>query len=326
MIHTMHLFAGGGGGILADLILGHIPVCAVEINRYCRKMLRRRQRDKILPPFPIYKDVRKFNGTSWKDKVDIISAGFPCQPFSTAGSQKGEQDERNLWPSTIKIIREVGCPIAFLENVPGLLSFDYFGQILGDLAEAGFNAEWDVVSAASVGAPHIRERLWILAYSNQQRFQTAQDTPQSRKGGVSVCGPNRQVEEAIKRRQKCEFGSGSIGDAPNPECHGRNRFQDNERSATLETKKRGMEKEGSQSSIASKDCHADASHPNSKRQQGYRGWDSESGIRRISDGIPHGMDRIKALGNAQVPQVAAKAFLMLAKRAGILKGEVKCSY
>ena len=165
---TLHLFAGAGGGILGDLFCGHRPVCAVEIDRYCRKSLRARQKDESLPWFPIFKDVKKFNGREWQGAVDIVCGGFPCPGYSTAGKRRGKEDERNLWPDTIRIIREVGSPLAFLENVSGLFAFDYYGEMLGELADAGFDAEWGVVSAASQGAPHLRNRLWILAWHPQR--------------------------------------------------------------------------------------------------------------------------------------------------------------
>ena len=162
-MNELALFAGGGGGILGSVLLGHRVVCAVEIDPYCREVLMARQEDGCLPPFPIWDDVRTFDGKPWRGIVDVVSAGFPCQPFSIAGQKRGEADERNLWPGTARIIREVEPRYAFLENVPGLVATDYFGEILGDLGEAGFDAEWGIVSAAEVGAPHRRERIWVLA-------------------------------------------------------------------------------------------------------------------------------------------------------------------
>lgn len=165
-MHELALFAGAGGGILGGVLLGWRTVCAVEKEPYCREVLLRRQRDGVLPVFPIWDDVRTFCGRPWRGMVDVVTAGFPCQPFSVAGKQRGEDDERNMWPDTIRVIREVGPRWALLENVPGLLTHDYFGEILGDLADAGYDASWDVISAAEVGAPHIRKRLWIVCHAN----------------------------------------------------------------------------------------------------------------------------------------------------------------
>ena len=167
-MNELALFAGVGGGLLGSHLLGFTPICAVEIEPYCREVLLRRQRDGVLPMFPIWDDIRTFDGTQWRGVVDIVTAGFPCQPFSVAGKQRREGDERNMWPDTIRVIREVRPRFALLENVPGLVRCDYFGQILADLAAAGFDAEWDVISAGELGAPHRRERLWIVCHANGQ--------------------------------------------------------------------------------------------------------------------------------------------------------------
>ena len=161
-MNELCLFAGGGGGILGGVLSGFKTVGAVEWDPYCQAVLLARQADGLLERFPIWGDIQTFDGRPWRGKVGILTAGFPCQPFSQAGQQKGEADERNMWPDTIRILREVGCD-ALLENVPGLVTSGYFGTILRDLAEAGFDAEWDVFSAAECGARHLRERLWILA-------------------------------------------------------------------------------------------------------------------------------------------------------------------
>ena len=165
-LNELHLFAGGGGGILGGILLGHRPVCAVEIKEYCRKQLLQRQRDGILPWFPIWDDVTTFDGKPWKGIVDVVCGGFPCQDISCGGTTtggKGLAGERSgLWVEMARIIREVGPRYVFVENSPMLTSRG-LGTVLGDLAEMGYDARWGVVSAAAVGAPHIRERIWILA-------------------------------------------------------------------------------------------------------------------------------------------------------------------
>jgi len=170
-MNELALFAGAGGGILGGRLLGWRTVCAVEKEPYCREVLLRRQRDGVLPLFPIWDDVRTFDGKPWRGLVDVVSAGFPCQPFSCAGRRRGADDDRNLWPETCRVLREVGPCFALLENVPGLLATDYFGGILGDLAEAGFDACWDVVSAAECGAPHLRKRLWVVAHPKSSELR-----------------------------------------------------------------------------------------------------------------------------------------------------------
>lgn len=167
-MNELALFAGAGGGILGGVLSGFRTVCAVEAEPYCREVLLQRQRDGVLSMFPIWDDIRTFDGRKWRGLVDVITAGFPCQPFSNAGTRRGEDDERNMWPETIRCIREVRPERILLENVPGLVSCGYLARILGDLAEAGYDSEWDCISAESVGAPHIRNRLWIVAHTARE--------------------------------------------------------------------------------------------------------------------------------------------------------------
>jgi DNA (cytosine-5)-methyltransferase 1 len=140
------------------MLLGWHLTAAVEWDAYCQRVLSAR-----FPDVPCHSDVRDFHPVP--DSCDIVTGGFPCQPFSQAGKRLGEDDPRNMWPHAVRVLRESGAPLGFFENVPGLLSSGYFGTVLGDLAEAGFDAEWCVLGADDVGAPHRRKRLWILAYS-----------------------------------------------------------------------------------------------------------------------------------------------------------------
>lgn len=191
-IRELALFAGAGGGILGTRLLGFRVVCAVEINPYYREVLLRRQEEGILSPFPIWDDVRTFDGREWRGTVDVITGGFPCQGYSVAGKQLGEHDERNLWSDTIRIIREVRPRWVLLENVPNLLTFGYFGTILSDLSESGYDARWKVISAAEVGAPHLRNRVWIVAnaVNNTDKWWGGKGTEEDRiqsNNRASVC-------------------------------------------------------------------------------------------------------------------------------------------
>jgi DNA (cytosine-5)-methyltransferase 1 len=168
-MNELALFAGAGGGLLATKwFLGWRTVCYVENELYRIEVLKARIRDGLLDDAPIWDDARTFDGRPWRGCVDIVTAGFPCQPFSVAGKMEAQNDERNLWPDTIRVINEVKPEWCLLENTPGLLSgrHGYFGQILADLAEGGYDAIWKVLSAAEVGAPHRRDRVWIVAHTN----------------------------------------------------------------------------------------------------------------------------------------------------------------
>jgi DNA (cytosine-5)-methyltransferase 1 len=164
-LRSLHLFAGAGGGLLWDLLLGHRPVCAVEIDPYCQRILRQRQADGWLPWFPIWDDVRDFDGKPWRGSVDIVAGGFPCQEISDAGKRHGISGARSgLWTEFARIIGDVRPRYAFIENTAAL-AHRGLDRVLADLAALGMDARWCCLGADDVGAPHIRKRLWILAYA-----------------------------------------------------------------------------------------------------------------------------------------------------------------
>jgi DNA (cytosine-5)-methyltransferase 1 len=164
-LRELALFAGAGGGILGGHLLGWRTVCAVEYAAYPRSILLARQRDGILPAFPVWDDVRTFDGRPWRGSVDIVTGGFPCQDISIAGSGAGLDGERSgLWTEMARIIGEVQPRFAFVENSPMLTSRG-LDRVLGDLATLGYDAVWGVVGADDAGAPHRRERIWIMAYA-----------------------------------------------------------------------------------------------------------------------------------------------------------------
>jgi DNA (cytosine-5)-methyltransferase 1 len=166
-MNELALFAGAGGGILGGKLLGWETVCAVENNEYCRNVLVARQNDGTFRPFPIWDDVRTFDGSRWQGLVDIVSGGFPCQDISVSRSvgAKGIEGTRSgLWKEQARIIREVQPVFAWVENSPAL-TVRGLGVVLADLAEMGFDAEWGVLGANHCNGPIKRERIWVLAFS-----------------------------------------------------------------------------------------------------------------------------------------------------------------
>lgn len=174
------LFSGYEGFGLALRLAGLKirTVLYVEIEKYCQEIIRQRIRDGFLDNAPIWPDVRSLDGQPFAGKVGILTAGFPCQPHSFAGKRKGAADERNLWPDTARIIGEMGPRYILLENVPGILGNGYAGTVVGQLSEMGYECTWGVVSAAQVGAPHLRWRWWCLAYSSNNRLRPQWRTAQ----------------------------------------------------------------------------------------------------------------------------------------------------
>lgn len=285
-VNELALFAGAGGGILAGQQLGWRTVCAVEIEPYAAGVLLARQNDGILPPFPIWDDVRTFDGRPWRGVVDVVSGGFPCQDISVAGSGAGIDGARSgLWAEFSRIICEVRPRVVFVENSPALTSRG-LGRVLGDLAAMGFDAEWGVLgaddTAFSAGTPavyHGRRRIWIVAARPDA-------------DGLRELQPPGGVEEFGRRPgHVCETPSGTNAD-PN-----------------LQRRKK-------------KHAAAEPGQPRQPRQHSRRvaqiwddaWWAAEPDVGRVADGVAARVDRIKALGNGQVPQCAAAAFRLLSAR------------
>ena len=172
-IYTFHLFAGAGGGILGDLLLGHVPIGAVEIEKYPREILFQRQKDGVLPRFPVWDDVTTFrpDNPECKDYFRFlkgnrdrlcIAGGFPCQDISLAGKGAGLEGgaRSSLWFEMQRIIREVQPKYVFVENSPALI-IRGLGRVLDGLSSMGYGFTYGVVGADDAGAPHYRKRFWL---------------------------------------------------------------------------------------------------------------------------------------------------------------------
>lgn len=162
-MRELSLFTGAGLGLIGThALLGWRTVAAVEIEEYPLAVLLQRQLDGILPRFPIWDDVRTFDGKPWRGRVDVITGGFPCQDISAAGKGAGITGERSgLWSEFFRIIGEVRPRFVLVENSPLLVSRG-LDTVLSDLATLGFDADYGIVGAHHVGAPHKRDRIWIL--------------------------------------------------------------------------------------------------------------------------------------------------------------------
>ncbi len=157
------LFSGIGGFDLAAQWCGMENIFAVEINQFCQQVLK-----KNFPNTKIYSDIKEFNGTEYKGTVDIISGGFPCQPFSQAGKRKGNQDERALFPEMLRIINEVRPKWVVAENVYGIVNIqdgEYFEEVCTQLENIGYSVQPIIIPASSLDAPHQRYRTWFIAKS-----------------------------------------------------------------------------------------------------------------------------------------------------------------
>ena len=208
-LRELSLFSGYGGFSLGLKLTG-IPtrtVMYVEWERYPQEIIKARINDKILNDAPIWGNISTLNGEQFRGVVDIITGGFPCQPHSVAGLRRGADDERNLWPETLRIIREVGPRYVLLENVTGILSASsdggrpaYGGTVVGQLAQAGYRIRWETVGADDVGATHKRKR-WLCfgELENPDRGRFEQRQP--------------EAEPQTSASQPSERNDGELGDS-----------------------------------------------------------------------------------------------------------------
>lgn len=295
-MNELALFAGAGGGILGGKLLGWRTVCAVERDAYAAQVLSQRQNDGILEPFPIWADVRNFDGKPWAGIVDVISGGFPCQDISSAGRGAGITGSRSgLWAEFARIIGEVRPQYVFVENSPMLTSRG-LGTVLGDLAALGYDAEWGCLSCAEVGGNHKRDRIWILATNAD-----------STSNGIKYV-------HATARHHAYENDNG-LGDADSVGRH--ERRDDNTKNdghVTCSASKHavkmadadGAQRERNQRAQRTQTKHTDA------RSTSW--WAVEPDVGRVVNGVASRVDRLRAIGNGQVPRVAAAAFTLLLER------------
>ena len=246
-MNELALFAGAGGGILGGKLLGWQTVCAVECDPYAASVLAARQNDGSLELFPIWDDVRTFDGRPWRGIVDVISGGFPCQDISYAGKGEGIDGERSgLWSEMARIIGEVRPRYVFVENSPAIIRRG-LTRVVSDLATLGYDSRWRCLSAVELGAPHRRNRFWLLTTDTNQEHLANHH-------GQGQLQQSRAQQESLRWS-----GYGS----------------------------------------------------EQSRRRVW--WAAEPSVGRVADGVAHRMDRLKCLGNGQVPAVAARAWTLLAE-------------
>lgn len=293
-MRELSLYAGIGGGLLGSILLGHTVVGAVEIDKYCCAVLEQRQKDGVLDYFPIFQtDIRDFIRAGYADlyygRCELVSGGFPCQPFSHAGKRKGAADDRNLWPETIDVVRRVAPEFCFFENVPGLLSSGYFGQILYDLDESGYDTRWRILSAAELGAPHKRDRLWIVAHANSSR----QSGYEAIHRGVGETGSLQAINWAGSHRASGLVGANLAGRQQYPVDDQQVADADGGRRQQCDPPVRQL------------------SEFNASRPSSGGWWETQPAFRRVVDEYAGRVAELRAAGNAQVCSVAAAAWRLL---------------
>lgn len=282
MIHGLDLFSGIGG-ISAALAPWVRPLAYCEQDRYAQALLLSRMADGEIARGPIWDDVRTLTaevlGWPWVD-IDIIYGGFPCQDISTAGAGAGLEGERSgLFFEIIRLVREVRPRFVFLENVPAV-TVRGLDRILLEFNALGYDCRWTIISAAQFGAPHLRER-WFLLASDSNSFGFRDERERNKEGKAESNSFPFNNGAPFKMADSESVGSDE----------GRFEFRETSTDSLLDS--------------------------GSEHFRGHSWWATEPDVGRVAHGIPHRVDRIKGLGNAVVPLQAREAFKKLIGIEGI---------
>ena len=300
------LFSGIGGMDLGLERAGMECAWQVEIDDYCQKVLT-----KHWPDVPKFGEVRNV-GKSNLETVDLIAGGFPCQPHSVAGKRKGAEDDRNLWPEYLRIIKELKPRYVLAENVPGIIT-TYIDTVLSDLEGQGYTCATFNIPAVAFDAPHRRERIFILAYSSevrcerlngiQERLEHHERRESFRKSDSqsslqrNVSNPLRFISESRTGGRGVRQGDKNVADT----------IRGRRESRSGREKERNI-REFDKSGLLANPQGIHAQGFNQRQGQRKPGreswWTVEPDVGRVAHGIPSRVDRLRGLGNAVVPQVA----------------------
>jgi DNA (cytosine-5)-methyltransferase 1 len=286
------LFAGIGGIDLGLERAGWECRWQVEWDEFCQHVLAHHW-----PDVPRYGDI---SAVDWAgvEPVDLLAGGFPCQPFSFAGKQQRMADDRWLWPEFARAVRELRPRYVLVENVPGLLVGGGMDAVLGELAELGYDAEWESIPASAVGAPHLRYRVWVVAYaSGSRRREDAGGA--SGDEGADAGWPSH--DDHIADRDGQGNRARPVADANGNEHQGDGPPQRWARTSDVANPfgQRGRGGHARREDATDADASGEGIGPG-----GHGGWwATEPNVGRVAHGVSARVDRLRALGNAVVPQV-----------------------
>lgn len=296
-MNVIDLFSGIGGFSLGLGYAGMRTVQFCEIDPYCRRVLA-----KHWPDVPCHDDIRKFDPPP--GAAELICGGYPCQGESEAGERRGTKDERWLWPEMLRIIRGVGPRWVVAENVSGHISLN-FDSVAASLEDEGFTVWPFIIPASAVGAPHRRDRVWIVANSQRSQRRSSGTVGYVANGKISQWGQT----SSWSGTQSPDGGNGIMADAD-----GKRESQQvgNEREVRGRPVDGGKEKPVAHTkslSVGAGLCPSEQRERWGRRFSDGRSphaeWSAEPSVGRVADGIPHRLDRLRGLGNAIVPQIAA---------------------
>jgi len=304
MLTHFSLFTGIGGMDIAAEWAGFRTVGQCEYADYPTKVL-----EKHWPDVPRWKDIRDVTAENFCERtglrtVDIISGGFPCQPFSVAGKQKGKEDDRYLWPEMLRVIRELTPYWVIGENVPGILRIA--GRtVCEDLEREGYAVAVFDYEAAAVGAPHRRERVFFVANRNGNNSDAWRTEPagQQRQAGIAN-GSHDVAYSSIEGNRRISIQPRGSHQT-NIDTYGRR-----ENVADTDSNRQYKQTSGNTS-------HDEKRNDSAYQQVGWSGygtvdgsswWNIEPNVGRVANGVPARVDRLKCLGNAVVPQQVCPIF------------------
>lgn len=328
------LFSGIGGFDLAAQWVGWENIFQCEKDEWCRKVLQ-----KNFPAVKRYEDIKQFNAKEYAGTVDIISGGFPCQPFSVAGKQKGKGDDRYLWEEMLRVVSEVKPSFVVGENVTGIIGMA-LDTVLSDLEAQNYTTETYIIPACGKNAWHRRDRVWIVAYSNSIRWNDEQ-----KENGQFIHNGNRNgaTTEQSRGKQQCGISKSSdiLSDTTSSGA-GMEEYRSSgqERRSSNEFEPEILRQENGEISAEGIDTNSrEVSTKKTKKRKGFiqntdstrleehqllntnlserpsgsgeaieNQWTVEPELGRVAHGIPNRVDRLRGLGNAIVPQIAYEIF------------------
>lgn len=282
MLKVLDLFSGIGGFSLGLERAGFETVAFCEIEKYPRRVLK-----KHWPDVPIFEDVRTLDGKQFRGTVELICGGFPCQPFSFAGRRRGKEDNRHLWPEMLRLIREIKPAFIIGENVAGFIRMA-LDDVLLDLESEGYTCQTFIIPACAVGAVHRRDRVWIVASSHQSKRLIL---PNSCKEQGCIHDTNPDLSRRRKSDKKMENKASKQFD-----CLGLQSRQTDTYSCHDGLQGRAKKQ-------VSGVAHIQGELVRRGETIGIMFDASEPAILGVCDGFPGRVDRVKALGNAVVPQI-----------------------
>ena len=312
-MRVLDLFSGIGGFSLGLERAGFETVAFCEVDKKCHQVLK-----KHWPNVPIFDDVQTLNGDDIEQSIDVICGGFPCQDISLAGKGAGLEGERSgLWREFHRLIKEIKPKYAIIENVSALRNRG-LDQVLRSLAEIGYDAEWHCIPASAVGAPHRRDRIWIVAYANSNDGR-AWSGPKSLDGqawmefgGGSQGFFERETSQAVANANNIRLqrgGESRIGEEmgetrSQSTGSGAVRYDRDVANANFPRLERWLSNGIANSQGWEESSDGCVTERSVKWRRGRNGeWTTEPDVGRVANGISNRVDRLKQLGNAVVPQI-----------------------